>query len=176
MNAGHKTGSWGESWGILTWGKSGSSKDILKSWKCSNRWSKFALQKQSCCTKPTKQKQRVEDITLHIASLQQAERSQASAWQLSVLTFPSSSYFHTEDSHSVTDLSQVAFSNPFVFHMSSFGPCPTPIFLEVWCWEPDTKLQLKLHWCQVEHSNFFCVLHKALLQVCLHMTFAFSCG
>ena len=37
MNASHKTGPWGESWGTLVWGSSGSSKDILKARKCSKR-------------------------------------------------------------------------------------------------------------------------------------------
>lgn len=49
--------------------------------------------------------------------------------------------------------------------MSSYGPCPTSIFLKAWCWELDTKLQLRLYQCQIEHNKFFCGLHKTLLQV-----------
>lgn len=58
--------------------------------------------------------------------------------------------------------------------MSSFGPCPTSIFFKAWCQELDTKLQPQLHWCQVEHNNFFCVLHKTLTGV-FWDEFAFSC-
>lgn len=133
MNAGHKTGSWGESCRTLIWGSSGS--DRLKIWKCSNRWSKFA---QSCCTKPYQTK--AESGRHHTSHHQFIMARKRSGFCLTP-KFSSSSHLHTGNAQSMSLLSWIASSKLLGFHVRIFGPWPTSIFLNAWCWELDTKLR-----------------------------------